>query len=229
VGRVGSFTRRSGLWRRAILAASLGSLLPCAAFAQSDLIFADGFETTGPPYLQLVINEVDYDNLGTDAHEFVEIFNPGPAVVPLSDLSMMLFNGDNSLPYGTVALGAAGTLAAGQYFVVASNTVTVAPGALVFRFPMADNNIQNGPDGLLLIHDVLCVAIDALSYEGSLTAAVTPSCGTVSLVEGSAATVADNNTASGSLIRNPNGFDTDDAATDWAFTSTLTPGFANTP
>jgi hypothetical protein len=214
------------MWRRAILAATLGSLLPCAALAQSDLIFADGFETTGPPYLQLVINEVDYDQPLTDADEFVEIFNPGPASVPLLDLSLMLFNGASNAIYGTIGLGAAGTLAAGQYLVVASSTVVVPPSALVIRFAAATNNLQNGaPDGLLLIHDVLCVAVDALSYEGSVTAAVTPSCGTVNLVEGSAATVADESPYTDSMQRSPNGSDTDNAAVDWV-RAPPTPGVA---
>jgi large repetitive protein len=42
-----------------------------------------------------------------------------------------------------------------------------------------------------------------------------------------AATVADSNTADGSLIRNPDGKDTDDAASDWAFTTTVTRGASN--
>ena len=52
---------------------------------------------------------------------------------------------------------------------------------------------------------------------------------TVSLVEGTVlpSTVADSNTVAGSLIRNPDGKDTDDAAADWAFTTTLTRGAAN--
>ena len=38
---------------------------------------------------------------------------------------------------------------------------------------------------------------------------------------------ADSNTVAGSLSRIPNGSDTDDAATDWAFTTTVTQGAAN--
>ena len=41
------------------------------------------------------------------------------------------------------------------------------------------------------------------------------------------ATVADSNTAAGSLSRIPDGRDTNDAATDWVFTTTLTRGAAN--
>ena len=41
------------------------------------------------------------------------------------------------------------------------------------------------------------------------------------------ATVADSNTVAGSLSRLPDGKDTNDAASDWAFTKTLTRGAAN--
>ena len=72
--------------------------------------------------------------------------------------------------------------------------------------------------------------VDALSYEGSITAAALPG-GAVSLVEGNAlaATVADSNTDPGSLCRTPNGKDANDAATDWKFSATITPGAANVP
>ena len=55
--------------------------------------------------------------------------------------------------------------------------------------------------------------------------------GDVSLVEGTAlpANVADSNTVPASLCRLPDGVDTDDAATDWAPSSTPTPGAANVP
>ncbi len=70
--------------------------------------------------------------------------------------------------------------------------------------------------------------LDALSYEGAITAA-TIGGATFNLVEGTAlpATVEDSTTVAGSLIRNPDGKDTDDAASDWAFTTTLTRGAAN--
>ena len=70
-------------------------------------------------------------------------------------------------------------------------------------------------------------ALDAL-YEGEIHAATID--GQVyDLVEGTAlpATVADSNSVDGSLCRIPDGSDTDDAATDWVFTSTKTPGAAN--
>jgi hypothetical protein len=67
-----------------------------------------------------------------------------------------------------------------------------------------------------------------LSYEGEIRNATIGGV-TYDLVEGSAlaANVADSNTVAGSLSRLPDGRDTNDAASDWAFTSTATPGAAN--
>ncbi len=70
--------------------------------------------------------------------------------------------------------------------------------------------------------------LDALSYEGAITAA-TIGGQTYSLVEGTALadTVVDSNTVDGSLSRLPDRQDTNSAAADWAFTETKTKGTAN--
>jgi hypothetical protein len=81
-----------------------------------------------------------------------------------------------------------------------------------------------------LVDAVANTLLDALSYEGAITAATIAGLfGTVSLVEGNALpfAVADSNSAQGTMARLPNGVDTDDAAADWRFTSTPTPGAAN--
>jgi hypothetical protein len=117
-------------------------------------------------------------------------------------------NGGDGAEYGRDAL--TGTLAAGAYLVVAAE-------------------LQNGaPDGVALLDTTTGALTDALSYEGPITAAQIGGA-VYSLVEGTvlSAEVADSNTANGSLIRSPNGRDTDDAASDWAFTTTPTPGAAN--
>jgi hypothetical protein len=179
---------------------------------------------------QLVINEVDYDQIGTDTNEFVELYNRGPAAVPLAGVALFRVNGFDSLVYGFTALTPAGSLAPGQYLVIASGTVTVDPGALVILFAAAQDNVQNGaPDGLLLGHLATCQVIDALSYEGSITAASTaPSgCGNVNLVEGLPATEEDEAAIDGSLGRVPSGFDSNNADADWRFGTTPTPGAAN--
>jgi len=180
----------------------------------------------------LVINEVDYDQIGTDDHEFVEIYNPSFAPMTLDGVRLELFNGSGNAIYRDIDLGGQ-ILGGGQYLVVADPLVSVAPSAIVINFAASTDNIQNGaPDGILLYDAGKCRALDALSYEGPMTAVTEPHCATsVSLVEGTAlaASVADSNSQGGSLSRLPNGSDTDDAASDWSFSSTPTPGTANAP
>ncbi|XXX77213.1 lamin tail domain-containing protein [Sorangium sp. So ce134] len=189
----------------------------------------------------LVINEVDYDQENTDAAEFVEIYNGSGAPVDLAGHALLLINGATDPPavYQTFDLSPAGTIAAGQYLVVGSTAVvgsdTLPEGTLTIPFSGGQTNrIQNGaptdPDGIALVNTATGALIDALSYEGSITAATIGEA-SVSLVEGEPlpASVADLNDAPGSLCRLPNGTDTNQAAADWAFSATITPGAANVP
>jgi large repetitive protein len=155
---------------------------------------------------KLVINEVDYDQVGTDADGFVEIHNSGDAAADLANVDLVAVNGGDSSEYAREQL--TGTLAAGGYLVVAIE-------------------LQNGaPDGLALLDGA--TLLDTLSYEGAITAA-TIGGQTYNLVEGTVlpTSVEDSNTVAGSLIRNPDGRDTNDAAANWAFTTTVTRGAAN--
>jgi hypothetical protein len=161
-----------------------------------------------PPAADLVINEIDYDQVGTDGGGFVEIANVGGSTATLDGIALVLVNGGDGLEYGRAAL--TGSLAAGAYLAVSIEA-------------------QNGaPDGVALIDTASGALLDALSYEGEITAAMIDGV-TYNLVEGTPlpATVADSNTTDGSLSRLPDGSDTNDAATDWAFTATKTPGAAN--
>jgi hypothetical protein len=156
----------------------------------------------------LVLNEIDYDQVGADTGGFVEIRNDGSGEATLDGVALVFVNGGDSTEYDRVGLS--GTLAPGAYLVVSKDA-------------------QNGaPDGVALIDTASATLLDALSYEGSITAAVIDG-HTYSLVEGTplASSVADSNTVDGTLIRNPDGADTDDAASDWTFTTTPTPGAAN--
>ena len=179
----------------------------------------------------LVINEVDYDNIGTDTAEFVEIFNPSTNTLSLDNLALIFVNGANNTEYRRVNLS--GNLAGQGYLVVATPGVTVAPGATVINFANALDNIQNGaPDAVLLFDTASHQIVDALSYEGAITAAVlTGEPGIFNLVEGTVlpTATADVNNANGSLSRLPNGNDTNDNNADWRFTNALTPGAANVP
>jgi len=182
------------------------------------------------PTSALVLNEVDYDQPGTDTAEFIEILNVSLSPVSLSGIAVYLVNGADGSVYGTVDLSPAGSLSSGQYLVVAPPGFALPGGVLRVDFPAATNNLQNGaPDGIALVDTGSSTLLDALSYEGSITAAAIPGLGSVSLVEGSAATAVDSNVSAGSLSRLPDGFDTDDAASDWALSSTPTPGTANVP
>jgi len=186
---------------------------------------ADG----GPTGKHLVINEVDYDQPGADNTEFIEIYNGTGAQVSLATLELVLVNGANNQEYMTIPLLTAGSLADGQYLVVCSRMVSVDPAALkIMGLPM--NGIQNGaPDGVALVDIAQHSIVDALSYAGSITAAMLTNVnGPVNLVEGTALSIVDSATADGSLSRKPNGSDTDNASVDWALSATPTPGAANT-
>jgi hypothetical protein len=113
----------------------------------------------------LIINELDYDNIGTDAAEFVELYNASAAPVDLADIAVVMVNGSDSREYARVRLS--GTLAPGAYAVVANAMVAVPMG--VARFTLADNTIQNGmPDAVALVRISTARVIDALSYEGAI-------------------------------------------------------------
>ena len=177
---------------------------------------ADGaitFQCTGggggdPGTPAVVINELDYDQVGADSGGFVELHNGGTAAANLVGLAVVLVDGSDGLEYARTNL--TGTLAAGGYLSVAMEA-------------------QNGaPDGVALIDTGSGTLLDALSYEGAITAASIGS-SVFNLVEGTVlpTSVADSNTVTGSLIRFPDGSDTNDAATDWRFTTTPTPGAEN--
>jgi predicted extracellular nuclease len=100
------------------------------------------------------INEIHYDNTGTDAGEFIEV--AGPAGTDLTGWSIVLYNGTGGAPYDTDAL--TGTIPNQQ-----NGFGTVSLG-----YPV--NGIQNGaPDGIALVNSS-SVVVQFLSYEGSFAA-----------------------------------------------------------
>jgi hypothetical protein len=159
-----------------------------------------------PP--QLLLNEIDYDQVGADGGGFVELFNAGRGSADLGGLAFVFVDGADGQEYLRIPLS--GVVLAGAFHVVAADP-------------------QNGsPDGVVLFDTIDGRVLDALSYEGAIRQA---SIGgrLYDLVEGATlpATVADSDTAAGSLARIPNGADTDDAAADWQFTSFVSPGNPN--
>jgi hypothetical protein len=190
---------------------------------------ARGSDPTVPD--RLVINEIDYDQIGTDTAEFVELYNPGTQTIDLSATAIVFVNGANNLEYFRTPLS--GTLAPGQYLVAASTNVTPAAGSIFVHFSLDQNAIQNGaPDGVLVINTRSQTVLDSFSYEGAITNAIVnwfsrP----INLVRGTPLpnTVADSNVTTGSLARLPNGASSFNDAADWGFTANLTPGAANVP
>ena len=110
------------------------------------------------------INEIHYDNSGSDSGEAIEI--AGPAGTDLTGWSIALYNGSSTQRnvYGTINLSGVIPNQDNGY------------GTLSF----ARSGIQNGgPDGMALI-DAGSVMIQFLSYEGSFVAASGPATGLTS-------------------------------------------------
>lgn len=205
---------------------------------------SDGYQTANAGALTstpagslvgLVINEVDYNDAATDDRSFIEIYNGTGGPVSLTNLAVVLVNG-NATPspeyqrYPLLMAGA--SLPAGGYLVIRNTTVTVPAGVLTMTG--TGDFIQNGnPDGIALIDTSTNTVIDALSYQNTSTLSVTMASimgftGTVSLVEGTALapSVVDTADDLNSLSRVPNGTDTNNAASDW-MVRPITPGAAN--
>lgn len=110
------------------------------------------------------VNELHYDNGGSDVNEGLEI--AGPAGTDLTGWSIEKYNGSNSGSYGTESLS--GTIP----------NQDNGYGTLGFIF--ASNALQNGsPDAIALVDDMGNV-IQFLSYEGVITAVGGPADGLTS-------------------------------------------------
>lgn len=109
------------------------------------------------------INEIHYDNDGTDTDEFVEI--AGPAGTDLNGYSLVLYNGSGGAPYGS-SISLSGMIP----------DLNNSFGALTFSVA----GIQNGPDGIALA-DGASMLLQFLSYEGAFTGVGGPADGVTSV------------------------------------------------
>jgi DNA/RNA endonuclease G (NUC1) len=99
-------------------------------------------------------SEIHYDNTGTDIGERIEI--EGPAGKDVTGWSIVLYNGNGGVTYGTSTFS--GTIPA----------TCGTRGVLVIDYPQ--DGIQNGsPDGFALVDNTGAV-VEFLSYEGTFTA-----------------------------------------------------------
>ena len=118
-----------------------------------------------PPFPDIRISELHYDNVGTDVGEAIEI--EGPTGASLTNYSIVLYDGTGGLSYNTQALN--GSL---------STNCGTSRGVFVVNYPV--NGIQNGsPDGIALI-DSAGQVVEFLSYEGTFTPVDGPAAGLAS-------------------------------------------------
>ncbi|UTW56560.1 hypothetical protein [Kordiimonas sp. SCSIO 12610] len=124
------------------------------------------------PATNIVINEIDADNVGTDSSEFIELYDGGVGNTPLDGLVLVLFNGNNDQSYRTIDLTGFTTDENG-FFVVGSENVDN-----VDLVAFTTNGIQNGadavalyigsaadfPNGSVATADNLDILVDAIVY-----------------------------------------------------------------
>lgn len=92
----------------------------------------------------ILINEVDSDTPGTDAAEFIELYDGGVGHTDLTGLVVVFFNGNGDTSYAAYDLDGKGTNAEG-YFLLGNKGVVPTPD-LTF----SDGRLQNGPDAVAL-------------------------------------------------------------------------------
>ncbi len=178
-----------------------------------DLIFgAPAVSPCSLPACTPVINEIDYDNPGTDDREFVELYNPCDAPINLGDYQIVFINGSNGSPYVTQTLPSV-MLMPGDFFVICGSMANV-PNC-DFQISPATNLIQNGdPDAVALLFNGSIA--DAVSYEGSVPG----------YTEGSGSGLIDFAAPGLGIGRFPDGADTDQNNVDFS-QQCVTPGEAN--
>ena len=115
------------------------------------------------PIRQAFVNELHYDNTGSDANEFIEVVVAPGLTDRLDEISLVLYNGANGEPYEIIDL---------EDFDNFSNP-EISNGYQIFT--ISQSGIQNGPDGWALVIDD--TVEELLSYEGSFAIVAGPAAG----------------------------------------------------
>jgi hypothetical protein len=116
------------------------------------------------------VNEIHYDNTGTDENEFIEVVLENPGLYNLADFSIILYNGNNGGSYDTRTL---------DNFTMGS----VSGNFTLYWFNYTANggSIQNGaPDGMAIAYQNNLIPGQFLSYEGTFMAIDGPASGVTS-------------------------------------------------
>ena len=179
---------------------------------------ADNFCPPPPLIVELVINEVDYDQGGTDTAEFIELRNAGASTVNLLGLEVQLINGGDTLPYQVFSLPDV-DLVSGDYFVLCANPV-LTPNCDLDVLPDTDLVQDGAPDAIALVDPLVegvGTLLDTVSYEGDVAG----------FTEGSGVGLEDDPAvAERGISRFPDGTDTDMNNVDLS-PRCITPGEAN--
>ena len=138
---MGGNSLRTRRWAAIFTLGLLGAALPLVA------------ATPAAAQTAVFVNEIHYDNTGTDAGEAIEV--AGPAGTDLTGWTLVLYNGNGGAIYDTETLPAGPLADLGDGFGVVS---------------VPADGLQNGsPDGIALVDDSGAV-VQFLSYEGTFTA-----------------------------------------------------------
>jgi len=101
------------------------------------------------------INEIHYDNAGTDEGEFIEVVIENPGNYELGDFQVILYNGSGGASYNSKSL---------DDFIVGATVGSFT----IYYFEYPSNGIQNGsPDGMALSYQGVLISGQFLSYEGT--------------------------------------------------------------
>jgi hypothetical protein len=123
----------------------------------------------GPSTAPVVINEIAYDDQGTDALEFVELYNRTAAAVDLSGWRVQGEEGDAAgSPNLAFTFPAGTTINPGQYIVVGN---TAVPNV---NFTVATNFLENGTAEGLTLRDPADVVVDGIAYGFAVWTAPVP-------------------------------------------------------
>ncbi|HEY9115564.1 MAG TPA: lamin tail domain-containing protein [Bacteroidales bacterium] len=157
------------------------------------------------------VNEIHYDNAGTDANEFVEVVVENPGTYALSDFAVVLYNGNGGASYDTKTL---------DVFTVGNTSGNFT----FYTYVYPSNGIQNGPpDGFALTYQGTVISGQFLSYEGTFTATSGPANGMTSVDIG----VAELGTDAVGLSLQLSGTATAYSGFTWNAPATETPGALN--
>lgn len=206
---------------RAVIALSVALLLALARLvARAETADLPRVDASGPRPVgllastTLVVNEIDYDQPGTDGAEFVELKNVSGSPINLGPYELQLVSGDTGTAYKTFDLPDV-DLPSGDYFVVCADATTVDNCDL--DVSPDTNLIQNGaPDAVAVAH--ANGIVDTVSYEGDSAGGYT---------EGSGAGLVDNGSdGREGISRFPDGTDTDQNNVDLSVRC-ISPGESN--